>query len=248
MKLLILSDIHANIDALRAVWKDCGGADKICCAGDVIDYGFYPCECIDWLAEHRAVVVSGNHDRAIAERIRADEPAKTSGFTSFAEYNYSLLNARQKEWLVSLPRTAAFTADGIDYRMKHFHREENEPEFIDAIGTYHGFETFCAQWEEFGFPDTGRERRLVYGHTHRCMVYLARGTHDILLNPGSISYRVGADSVTKGGDYLLIEDGRISFGHVDYPTEHLLRRVAEFPDFLPFEHATGINFYTRESI
>ena len=46
MKLLILSDLHANLPALEAVWareKDC---DAVLCAGDLVDWGFFPREVV----------------------------------------------------------------------------------------------------------------------------------------------------------------------------------------------------------
>ena len=39
MKVLIISDIHANMDALNAVWARESDADAILCAGDVVDWG-----------------------------------------------------------------------------------------------------------------------------------------------------------------------------------------------------------------
>ena len=48
MRLLILSDIHANIAALRAIEKDAGAVDAIYCAGDYVDYGTDPHEAIGW--------------------------------------------------------------------------------------------------------------------------------------------------------------------------------------------------------
>ena len=52
MKLLIISDIHGNIDALEAVWAADGWADQIYCAGDLTDYGVFPKQVIAWLKEH----------------------------------------------------------------------------------------------------------------------------------------------------------------------------------------------------
>ena len=49
MRLLILSDIHANIAALRAIEKDAGAVDAIYCAGDYVDYGTDPHEAIGWV-------------------------------------------------------------------------------------------------------------------------------------------------------------------------------------------------------
>ena len=57
MKLLIISDLHANIDALHAIWERESDADVVLCVGDVVDWGFYPHETIAWLRERNAVVV-----------------------------------------------------------------------------------------------------------------------------------------------------------------------------------------------
>ena len=65
MKLLILSDVHGNVDALRAIWKEEQDSDKIYCAGDLTDYGAFPEEVIRWMREHHAEVVCGNHDRFV---------------------------------------------------------------------------------------------------------------------------------------------------------------------------------------
>ena len=42
MKVLVLSDIHANYDALKAVLEDAGSFDAVWCLGDVIGYGPEP--------------------------------------------------------------------------------------------------------------------------------------------------------------------------------------------------------------
>lgn len=65
MRYLILSDIHANWEALEAVVADAeGGYDQILCCGDVVGYGADPNRATEWVRERSAATVRGNHDRA----------------------------------------------------------------------------------------------------------------------------------------------------------------------------------------
>lgn len=90
MRLLILSDIHANIAALRAIEKDAGAVDAIYCAGDYVDYGTDPHEAIGWVREHGAHCVMGNHDRHLlnilfwARWMRSGGRIATNGYTTTA--------------------------------------------------------------------------------------------------------------------------------------------------------------------
>src|SRR5262245_42431963 len=61
--IAILSDIHGNLEALRAVLADAerNGAQEIYCLGDVVGYGPNPRECLDLVLGFR-VTVLGNHD------------------------------------------------------------------------------------------------------------------------------------------------------------------------------------------
>lgn len=64
MKLGILGDIHANLEAFRAVLGVLRAEKclKILCTGDVVGYGPYPQECIDLLRSEKIPCVMGNHD------------------------------------------------------------------------------------------------------------------------------------------------------------------------------------------
>ncbi len=55
MKTLIISDVHSNIAALEAIWSREQDADRVLCAGDVVDYGPYPAD----LPETHVVEVDG---------------------------------------------------------------------------------------------------------------------------------------------------------------------------------------------
>ena len=62
----IISDIHSNLEALRAVLNDINrrGVKEIICLGDVVGYGPNPKECLDIIRKAAAVVLLGNYDEA----------------------------------------------------------------------------------------------------------------------------------------------------------------------------------------
>jgi predicted phosphodiesterase len=65
MRYLVLSDIHANWEALGAVMEDSTGSfDQILCCGDLVGYGADPNLAVEWVRANCAAVVRGNHDKA----------------------------------------------------------------------------------------------------------------------------------------------------------------------------------------
>jgi len=78
---LIISDIHANLDALEAVLADAAGKyDRIVCLGDIVGYGPDPNAVVDWVRDNVASLVRGNHDKAATG---LEDP---SWFNPVAEY------------------------------------------------------------------------------------------------------------------------------------------------------------------
>lgn len=70
MRTLILSDIHANLNALEAVLKAAGEVDQVFFLGDIVGYGPDPNECIDLLSKQpNLVALMGNHDAALMDYI-----------------------------------------------------------------------------------------------------------------------------------------------------------------------------------
>ena len=67
MRYLILSDIHANWEALEAVLADArGDYSEILCCGDLVGYGADPNAVVEWARGQVKAVVRGNHDKACA--------------------------------------------------------------------------------------------------------------------------------------------------------------------------------------
>ena len=75
MRALILSDIHANLEALQAVLAAAGEWDVLWNLGDMVGYGASPNEVLDVVRPLSTMTVRGNHDRVC------------SGLTSSANFN-----------------------------------------------------------------------------------------------------------------------------------------------------------------
>ena len=107
MRALILSDIHANLAALRSVVDDAtsrGGFDIIWSLGDVVGYGPDPGACLELIRGYPLLAVAGNHDYAAVGKMSVDDfnyAAKAA-----ATWTTKQLSEDEAEFLGGLPLTA----------------------------------------------------------------------------------------------------------------------------------------------
>ena len=73
MRVLVISDVHANLAALNAVLADAGSFDTIWSLGDIVGYGPDPNECIARLSEYQHVAIAGNHDWAVLGKLDLED-------------------------------------------------------------------------------------------------------------------------------------------------------------------------------
>jgi diadenosine tetraphosphatase ApaH/serine/threonine PP2A family protein phosphatase len=65
VRYLVISDLHSNQEALKAVLEDAQGQyDRIVCCGDLVGYGPDPNPVLEWARANLHAVIRGNHDRA----------------------------------------------------------------------------------------------------------------------------------------------------------------------------------------
>lgn len=212
MKILLISDIHANIDALRAVER-VETWDEVWCCGDLTDFGAFPAETIAWVRSQRVRCVLGNHDAYVLSLSLEDcKRAYDARTWTWAHQNRELLSDDDLAFLRSLPRTLFLAADGIDYQMQH--------QYDGGYGTIESLFQFEAFWQ--GKTDAS-VKRMLFGHTHRRGLHLLDG-HTAWLNPGSLSYR-RPDDTDKQAHYLIIEDGSVRFGNVAYDRSRLMAKT-----------------------
>jgi diadenosine tetraphosphatase ApaH/serine/threonine PP2A family protein phosphatase len=112
---LILSDLHANWEALQAVLADaCGRYDRVVCCGDLAGYGPDPNPVIDWARENLSGVVRGNHDRACAGLEDLDNFNPVARAASI--WTAARLSPLNLEYLHGLP---AGPLDGEGFQLVH---------------------------------------------------------------------------------------------------------------------------------
>src|SRR3972149_3306704 len=102
MLYLILSDLHSNYGALRAVLVSSkGDYDEIVCCGDLVGYGPDPDPVTDWGRENVPQMVRGNHDRArsgLGSSNRSNEAARLAAY-----WNQTHLSEENPHYLQALP-------------------------------------------------------------------------------------------------------------------------------------------------
>lgn len=194
MKLGIISDIHANLPALRVCldWLDEEGVDEIICLGDVVGYGPYPNECCDLLREREIVSVLGNHDGAIT----GDVLLKV-----FRKPNYSLLKWTDKH----------ITTQNRGY-LRSFEYTMTNDIWIAA----HASPEHPERWT---YLDSALTCRRILKNVDQDFVFVGH-TH----KPGIIAENLGTFSVRPGSRYVINpgsvgqsrdHDWRASFGILD---------------------------------
>ena len=219
MKVLIISDVHSNFRALEAVEKQEKTWDKLLFVGDAVDFGFQPHECLTWLREHGALCVQGNHDEGflcrLNEGFRSMELDKTEHFW---QHNLSLMTDQDIDFLRSFPVERIVGIDGITYYMMHIYQHEfgDDNALNHQMKDYNVVDRAEKYWRE-KVGVTGGKRVFLVGDSHRCGLLQLRKDL-IALNPGSLAYRLGADTYYKGGDYIVVEDGIPYFRFVSYDT------------------------------
>lgn len=205
MKILLISDIHANVVGLETVLLNQADADMVLCAGDVVHYGLYPHETIRMLREHNVRCVCGNHDLEILRRAKEGADAQEPGFV---RYTLEHLTADDLQFLEALPRSFVFRADGVKYCLRHaYHVDELTNRFLQSVLEHDAIRAFDSRWERYvETPEPGRKCFLL-GHTHMpSIIHVAEDR--FVYNPGSLAYRLGKDQ----SDYapvscIVIEDG-----------------------------------------
>jgi putative phosphoesterase len=212
MKLLILSDMHANWPALEAVLCAEPNHTAIAFCGDVVDYGPNPIECVRWVARNADFTVRGNHDNAVG----FDLDCRCMG--SFREYSLatrawhkSILSEADLEFLRNMPTLYTFEWQGRHFRMAHATPQGDLFEYLPM-----------AEWPE-RVKDLDEDFVLL-GHTHiQGKQKVGRTT---VVNPGS----VGLARDTEGlACYATFDGEDLALKRIPYDVERTLRALRNSP-------------------
>jgi predicted phosphodiesterase len=228
MRLGILSDIHANYEALSAsveAFKS-ENIEQYYCLGDTVGYGGSPNECADVVRDLVRATILGNHDAAVAGRM--DYSYYYEAARHALDTHAQLLSADNMEWLRGLP-----------YQLR-----------LDAqdVLLCHGSPVRLEEFEYIFAPEQARECLPIYdelahitliGHSHLCKVFALTPTSveelppvDFELNPEK-KYIVSVGSVGQPRDYdnrasFTVYDSnakRFEFKRVEYDIETAAEKV-----------------------
>ena len=181
MRLAVLSDIHGNIHALQAVWDDIRAQmpDAVMCLGDLVGYGAFPNEVIDFVRHPAIPVLMGNYDDGVGYD-RDDCGCVYKDPLDDALGHQSLLWTRErvttehKAYLRSLPFDRRETYAGHRVRLVHGSpRKINEYLYEDR--------------PESVFRNVARVAEadvLFFGHIH--LPYQKRVDQTLFVNDGSV--------------------------------------------------------------
>jgi len=227
MKMLIISDVHANLWALRAVVHDAGHVDYVLCAGDIVSYGPDPRATLDSLRAQGVMAARGNHDHPIA--FGADpkaSPAKQPLALAMRDWTRCQLEAADVAWLARLPLRLTWEIAGT--RFAAVHATPRDPLYDYHLGP-DAPESFVREITAGIDADV-----LVVGHTHWPLVR----THGDLqiVNPGSVGQPLDGDPRAA---YAVWQDGRITLRRAEYDQTPVLAALSRLPIEPPLREALG---------
>lgn len=212
MKIVILSDIHANLAALKALPER--EYDQLWCIGDLVDYGPRPHETVEWVKRRAAIAVRGNHDHAVGFSV---DPQCSPAFKKLASetlrYTQSVCTEDDLRYLRNLPIQREITVDSTGFYLVH--ATPTNPLF-----------GYCPEeskrWEnEVDWIDGDV---LIVGHTHT--PFLRRLGRTTILNPGSLGQPKTGRPLAC---YAVWEDGKISGKEYEYPLADTARDIRTMP-------------------
>jgi len=233
MRLAVLSDVHANLEALEAVLADvdANGVQAMACLGDFVGYGASPNECIDLLRPRVEEAVAGNHDVAACGRLKLGD--FNNDAATAARWTEQRLTEDNRRWLAKLPYAAAWRGTRL------VHASPLQPE----------------QWHYVLSPADAEEEMQAYdeplcfiGHSHfpctfgddghgaqytRAADVAMRLGHRYLVNVPSVGQPRDGDA--RGGWLLWDEDARtLHHRRVTYDVAGAMQRIrdAGLPPFL----------------
>ena len=239
MRILVISDIHANYTALEAVLRDAGPIAETWCLGDLIGYGPDPNMVIeDIRALPNLTCMLGNHDVAILGRM---ELAAFNGDARRSlTWTSNVLTADNMDFLRSLPKTTDVRGD-----VTLAHGSPRDPiwEYVlNTLSARLNFEHFTTSY-------------CFVGHSHiqsmfqydekkdRVSMALARVGHElhlkprVILNPGSVGQPRDRDPRAAYAIYDS-EKGTWEARRVEYDIASVQERVRQAG--LPEKHAVRL--------
>lgn len=209
MKIVIISDVHSNYEALRALPEEC---DELWVLGDLVNYGPEPKEVVESVRAKASVVVRGNHDHSIGYDV---DPRCTPRYHKMADitrqYTASVVTKEQKQFLRDLPLKVEVQRDGTRFYLTH--ARPSDPLY-----------GYCLQnSDEWVKEVEAVEAEVVLvGHTHT--PFARKIGNRLLVNPGSLGQpKTGKPDAC----YAVWQGGKFDLKSFSYPVEKTVAKLKE---------------------
>ena len=241
MRIAIISDIHANLEALTAVLESMENerVASVYCLGDCVGYGPDPDTCVDLLREKTEAIVMGNHDYA------AVGLANTDYFNPVARQAIEWTRAQLKKENLNFLKTLPFTLEVGDILLTH--ASPKNPSVWDYV---------LSQQEALRQFKAFRQQICFIGHSHVPIVFNPStyytlnntSTEQIVLEKGEqYIINVGSVGQPRDGDprscYVIydMEKQTIDYMRIAYDVEKTSEKILKhgLPEFLAKRILTG---------
>jgi diadenosine tetraphosphatase ApaH/serine/threonine PP2A family protein phosphatase len=242
--IAILSDIHGNLEALRAVLVDARqqGAAAIYCLGDVVGYGPNPRECLD-LALGFQLTLLGNHDQgAMFDPAGFGPHAERAIFWARHQLESSpeSRETRERRWEFLAERPRTHRENGRLFVHGSARNPLNEYVFPEDAYDQRKMERIFALVERYCFQ----------GHTHVPGIfteespqsYQFHGPEEIghvhRLDHRKMLCNVGSVGQPRDGNpracYVLLDADTVRFRRVEYDVDATVKKIYAIPDLDKF--------------
>jgi putative phosphoesterase len=217
MRVLLISDVHANWEALLSLQRAEPEPDAVLFAGDAVGYGPDPLNCTRWLHAHATLAVRGNHDQALAAGEFVGLPAELAAAAhETLSHARKILPQHDRTHLGRWPTSASIALGGARFYLVH-----GTP--IDPLGGSLNSAT-CAEAELRALFDAISADVVVVGHTH--LPAIRQFDRRLIVNPGSLGQpRYGAPDAT----YAVWNDGQVQIKHLHYDHDAPARKLRLTP-------------------
>ena len=241
MRILVLSDLHANATALNAALAAAQGRwEQIVCLGDVVGYGPDPNEVTSKIRELGAQTIRGNHDKAATGLMPTDDFNPVA--KAAVDWTRSQLSPDNLKWLTDLPH-GPLEVSGIalvhgalqDEDEYVFTPEQALEGLLDsaAVVTFFGH---THHQGGFSYSNAGNQLEMLNLRPRFSESFTALRLNEVsryLLNPGSIGQPRDGDS-RAGFAIADLEHSVVEFWRVAYDIAAVQTRMraARLPEAL----------------
>lgn len=204
-KIAVISDIHGNYPALKAVLDDIDsvGIKDVFCLGDIVGYYCQVNECIDVLRERKIYSLLGNHDYYMI----SGTCCNSRTVKMCIDYQKTIIRRDNIEWLSSLKPDY----DTIDISFRHGGWNDALEERISVF--------------DFSWVNDFSQKLYFSGHTHIQGIQEDETSGKIYCNPGSVGQP--RDDKPSAAYAVVSYDGKIELRRVDYEIDEIVNKMKE---------------------